>query len=95
VRRQDCQFAEVGLRFRVTIRTVSVAEPSGDDVDRTILEYLADPIGHSTAEVAAHIGLATRATQRRLARLKDRGLVSQSARARDPRRRWHGTRSSD
>ncbi|MEX1183991.1 MAG: helix-turn-helix domain-containing protein [Gemmatimonadota bacterium] len=87
------EFTEVGLRFRVTIRTIPVATPSRDDLDQMIVDYVADPKGRSTAEIAVHIGLTTRATQHRLGRLKENGVVvAIGSGPRDPRRRWHATR---
>jgi len=88
-------FAEVGLRFRVTLHTVPVAPVVVDDVENAMLEFLGAPDGRSTAEIAAHIGLSTRATQHRLAKLEDRGLVVVIGTGpRDPRRRWFAVRSA-
>jgi predicted HTH transcriptional regulator len=83
------EFTELALRFRVTLWTVPVAAPATDALDDQILDFLETPAGRSTAEIAAHIGLTTRATQHRLARLVDRTLVlAVGSGPRDPRRRW-------
>jgi ATP-dependent DNA helicase RecG len=89
------EFAEMGFRFRVTLHTVPVAPVVADDVEIGMLEYLDAPDGCSTAEIAAHIGLSTRATQHRLAKLEARGLVVVIGTSpRDPRRRWFAVRSA-
>jgi len=75
---------ELGQRFRVTIRTARTRETSVDATDRAILETLAGADGRSTHEIAEAIGLTTRATRTRLARLKDRGLVRAGYRAERP-----------
>jgi predicted HTH transcriptional regulator len=88
------EFAELGLRFRATIRTVPVAPPALDAVDRRIMGHIAGGDGRSTAEIAKHAGLSTRATQHRLAALAGRGLVVVvGSGPRDPRRRWYVTRN--
>jgi predicted HTH transcriptional regulator len=80
---------EIGLRFRVTLRTESVGEPSVDDLDQAILRWLADGEGRSTAEIARHIGRTPRATRTRLAKLVERGRISEVGTGpRDPRRRY-------
>lgn len=82
-------FAELGLRFRVTIRTDPSAEPALDGVDARIVAFLGHEAGRSTAAIAAHVGLSTRAVQHRLASLSERGLVVVlGSGPRDPRRRW-------
>jgi hypothetical protein len=87
------EFAEMGLRFRVRIRTEPVAAPSFDPVERRIVDYIAAGNGRSTAGIAAHAGLSIRATQHRLAALAGRGLVVVvGSGPRDPRRRWYVTR---
>lgn len=87
------EFAELGLRFRVTLRTVRTTAPLRDDVDERIVAYLRTDDGRSTAEIAAHVGLSTRSVQQRLARLAERGaVVVVGSGPRDPRRRWYTTR---
>lgn len=83
------QFAEVGLRFRVTIRTEPVAPATFDALEQRIVDYIGAGDGRSTAEIARHAGISTRATQHRLAKLAERGLVVVvGSGPRDPRRRW-------
>jgi ATP-dependent DNA helicase RecG len=87
------EFAEVAMRFRVTLCTVPVAPVVVDAVESAIVEFVGDPGGRSTAEIAAHIGLSTRATQTRLAKLSGRGLVVVVGTGpRDPHRRWFAVR---
>jgi len=82
-------FAELGFRFRVTIRTERVAKAALDGVEERIVAFIRAGDGRSTAEIAAHVALSTRATQHRLARLTERGLiVVVGSGPRDPRRRW-------
>jgi predicted HTH transcriptional regulator len=83
------EFAELGFRFRVTIRTERVAEPVLDRMGDRIVTFIREGNGRSTAEIAKHAGLSTRATQNRLAALAERGfIVVVGAGPRDPRRRW-------
>lgn len=83
------EFAELGFRFRVTIRTEPTAEPVLDRVDDRIVAFIGSADGRSTAEIARHVGISTRATQHRLAALAGRGLiVVVGSGPRDPRRRW-------
>lgn len=87
------EFTEIGLRFRATLRTVPTGPANVDAVEQRLLDFVAAPEGRSTAEIARHIGLTTRATQHRLARLAERGLVvAVGSGPRDPRRRWFVTR---
>jgi predicted HTH transcriptional regulator len=87
------EFAEVGLRFRVTLRTEPIGPASVDSTERRILEYVAEGNGRSTAAIAKHIGLSTRATQNRLSALEKRGLIAVvGSGPRDPRRRWHSAK---
>jgi predicted HTH transcriptional regulator len=87
------ELVEVGLRFRVTIRTEPIAPPVFDAVERRIVDYVAAGDGRSTAEIARHAGLSTRATQHRLAALAERGqVIVVGSGPRDPRRRWFVTR---
>jgi predicted HTH transcriptional regulator len=90
------ELAEVGLRFRATIRTEPVAPVTVDSVERRIMEYIAVGDGRSTADIAKEAGLSTRATQHRLAALAERGLVVVvGSGPRDPRRRWYAARSDE
>jgi len=69
------EFAELGFRFRVTIRTDRSAEPVLDRVDDRIVTYLWTEGGRATGEIAEHVGLSTRSVQHRLASLAERGMV--------------------
>jgi ATP-dependent DNA helicase RecG len=81
---------EVGLRFRVTLRTETFGEPLLDAIDRGIVDLLADGEGWSTAAIAQRIGLTTRATRSRLAALVERGRIhAVGTGPRDPRRRYY------
>ncbi len=82
------EFVEIGLRFRVIIRTERVRPPAVDELERRLLAFV-HAEGRSTAEIAAHIGLTLRATQLRLAKLSERGLVvAVGSGPKDPRRKW-------
>lgn len=86
------EFAELGFRFRLTIRTERVAEPVLDAVEERIVTFLRDTDGRSTAAIAKHAGLSTRATQHRLATLASRGIIVViGSGPRDPQRRWFAT----
>jgi ATP-dependent DNA helicase RecG len=83
------QFAELGFRFRVTLRTERIAKLMLDEVEDRIVAFVRSGAGRSTAEIARHAGLSTRAMQHRLAALAERGLVVVvGSGPRDPRRRW-------
>lgn len=83
------EFAELGFRFRVTIRTERIGQPTLDRVEDRIVTFIREGDGRSTAEIAKHVGLSTRATQHRLAALAGRSLiVVVGSGPRDPRRRW-------
>lgn len=81
---------EVSTRFRVTIQTHPVAEVSvTDEKNQQILQVLATADGLLTSEVAQAIGLTTRATRSRLAKLVERGLVREIGTSpQDPKRRY-------
>jgi predicted HTH transcriptional regulator len=81
---------ELGVHFRVTIRTEARARPLLDAVDEAILAALASGHGLSTGELAGVIELTSRATRNRLVRLVGRGLVREiSTGPNDPKRRYH------
>lgn len=87
------EFAELGLRFRVTLRTEPIGPVIADAVEKRIADYITEGDGRSTAAIAKHIGLSTRFTQHRLASLEQRGLIAVvGSGPRDPRRRWHSVR---
>ena len=78
---------EIGFRVRVTLRTEVIRQPSVDPKDRTILGLLEGSEGRATREIAEAIGLSTRSTRTRLARLVKRGLVREVGTGpNDPRR---------
>ncbi len=82
-------FEEIGMRFRVTLPMERSGEPVLDPTDRAILDFLADGDGRSTADVAEHIGISTRATRTRLGALVDRGFARViGSGPQDPRRKY-------
>lgn len=89
------EFTEVALRFRVVIRKEAIGPATVDATEQGIVEYIAKGEGRSTAAIARHVGLSTRATQHRLAALEQRGLITVvGSGPRDPRRRWYAVRKS-
>jgi predicted HTH transcriptional regulator len=85
----DPRLEEIATRFRVTIFTTQVSRPILDDIDQTIVDGLSDGDGKSTSEIAAVIGLTSRATRTRLARLVGNGLVREvGSGPQDPKRRY-------
>ena len=86
----DPVFDEIGTRFRVTLATARQQAPLMDELDQTILSVLTRESGRSTQEVADAIKRSTRATRPRLARLIERGLVSEVGTGpQDPKRRYY------
>ncbi len=85
------KWEEVGDRLRVTLWTEQVAEVSLDATDEAIVESLSDE-GRTTAAIAQTIGLSSRATRTRLARLVERGLVVEAGGLRDPKRTYRRVR---
>ncbi|MDE2794743.1 MAG: helix-turn-helix domain-containing protein [Gemmatimonadota bacterium] len=80
---------EVAFRLRVTLRIERIRVPAVDAKDRTILDLLEGDEGRHTRDIAEAIGLSTRATRTRLARLVKRGLVREVGTGpHDPRRRY-------
>jgi len=83
-------FEEIATRFRVTIFTAPVGEPSLDERDQAILDTLAGGEGRLTSQIAETIGLTPRATRTRLARLVGLGLIREVGTGpRDPKRRYY------
>jgi len=81
------ELEEIGMRFRVTLRTARLGPRSVDERDQAILDALAGSDGASTRSIAESIGLTPRATRTRLIRLVERGLVHViGAGPNDPRR---------
>ena len=80
---------EIGTRFRATLFTRRVGTPVLDEMDQAIFDALAEGDGRLTSEIANGIGLTTRATRTRLARLVVRGLVREIGTSpQDPKRRY-------
>jgi ATP-dependent DNA helicase RecG len=80
---------EIGTHFRVTLSTERVTAPARDEKDCAILDTLAGDEGRLTNEIARAIGLSTRATRTRLARLVERGLVREIGTSpQDPKRKY-------
>ncbi len=80
------EFAELGLRSRVTLRTHAILHADTDTVDGRLLNFLHTASGRSTAEIAKHLGLSNRVAQTRLARMLELGLaVLVGLGPRDPR----------
>ncbi|MDE2762743.1 MAG: helix-turn-helix domain-containing protein [Gemmatimonadota bacterium] len=78
---------EIGFGVRVTLRTEVIRPSNIDPKDGTILALLEDGEGRGTRELAEAIGLSTRSTRTRLARLVKRGLVREVGTGpNDPRR---------
>jgi predicted HTH transcriptional regulator len=85
----DPRFEEIATRFRVTIFTSQVNRPTLDDIDQAIINGLSDGKGRLTSEIAAAIGLTSRATRTRLARLVGNGLLREvGSGPQDPKRRY-------
>ena len=85
-------FEEIGLRFRVTLRTGRGAAAPLDPTDRDIVALVSTPDGRATRDIAKAIGLTPRATRTRLAALVDRGLVREIGTGpQDPKRRYYST----
>ena len=86
------RFEELANRFRVTIYSEQTGPPALDATDEALLARLADGEGLSTSELAAAIGLSTRATRTRLARLVEaRKLAEVGTSPHDPKRRYYLT----
>jgi ATP-dependent DNA helicase RecG len=84
------RFEERATRFRVTIHTARVSPPQLDQTDQAIVGALSDGAGRLTSEIAAVIGLTTRATRTRLARLVGSGLLREVGTGpQDPKRRYY------
>jgi predicted HTH transcriptional regulator len=85
----DPRFEEIATRFRVSIFTAPVGEPSVDPTDQAILDALSDGSGRSTSEIAILIDRTPRATRTRLARLVGSGLLREIGTGpQDPKRRY-------
>ena len=78
---------EIGMRFRVTLSLLPDRQAEVDELDRRVVELLADGTGHSTQEIADRLGISARATRSRLRSLVDRCLILEvGSSPQDPRR---------
>jgi ATP-dependent DNA helicase RecG len=83
------ELAEIGIRFRVTLRTGQVHSAMLDEIDRAIVELVRAPEGIATRQIAESVGLTPRATRTRLAALVTLGLVRELGTGpQDPKRRY-------
>lgn len=83
-------FEELATRFRVTLSTRRTGKQVMAQPDRQVLELLAGPQGSSTREIAAALGVSTRAARTRLARMVERGLLREIGTSpQDPKRRYY------
>jgi predicted HTH transcriptional regulator len=83
------RFEEIAARFRVTFGMERIARPALDSTDSAIVEALARGRGLLTSEIAQAIGLTSRATRTRLARLVGSGLLREIGTGpQDPKRRY-------
>jgi len=88
-------FEELGLRFRVTLRTERTRAPRLGALDRDIVALVRAPDGLATREIAEKIGLTPRATRTRLAALVALGLVREVGTGpQDPKRRYFSADAS-
>lgn len=86
------ELEEIGIRFRVTLRTAQVQSVTLDETDRVIVEMVRAPGGLATRQIADKIGLTPRATRTRLAALVALGLVHELGTGpQDPKRRYFST----
>ncbi len=85
----DPRFEEIATRFRVTISTTPVNRRTLDDTDQAIVNALSGGEGKLTSQIAAVIGLTSRATRTRLVRLVGNGLVREvGSGPQDPKRSY-------
>jgi predicted HTH transcriptional regulator len=86
----DPEFEEIGSRFSVTLRSTASRQEPIDELGRAVLDLLSDGEGHSTSEIAKHIGRSARATRSRLVALVAEGVVREVGTGpRDPKRRYY------
>ncbi len=83
---------EIGIRFRVTLRTGQVRSVTLDETDQAIVALVQAPEGLATRQIADKIGLTPRATRTRLAALVALGSVREIGTGpQDPKRRYFST----
>jgi len=86
------ELQEIGVRFRVTLRTAQVQSTTLDETDRAIVALVRAPEGLATRQIAEKIGLTPRATRTRLAALVALGLVHELGTGpQDPKRLYFST----
>lgn len=87
---------EIGSGFRVTFHRERAVLPERDQLDVTIMEFLRRTPGASTSRIAAAIRRTPRATQTRLKRLVELGvLVTIGSSTQDPRKEYHLKKGAD
>lgn len=69
------EFKEVGNRFRVTIYTNAIKEPTLDKIDQKIINVIKLSGGLSTSEVGKKVGLSSRAARERLKKLVNLNIL--------------------
>lgn len=85
----DPRFEEIATRFRVTLFTTRGKRSALDETDQAIVDALSDGEGRLTSEIAAAIGLTTRASRTRLALLVGNGLLRDvGSGSQHPKRRY-------
>ena len=80
---------EIGTHFRVTLHRARKHAPSVNEIEKLILDALADGQGLSTQEIAVKIKRSARATRTRLMTLVARGIVAEVGTSpQDPTRKY-------
>jgi len=80
---------EIGTHFRVTLYRARKHAPSVNEIEKLILDTLADGKGLSTQEIAVKIKRSARATRTRLLTLVARGVVAEVGTSpQDPTRKY-------
>jgi len=80
---------EIGTHFRVTLHRARKHAPSVNEIEKLILDALADGQGLSTQEIAVKIKRSARATRTRLMTLVARGVVAEVGTSpQDPTRKY-------
>ena len=80
---------EIGTHFRVTLYRARKHAPSVNEIEKLILDTLADGKGLSTQEIAVKIKRSARATRTRLLTLVTRGVVAEVGTSpQDPTRKY-------